>query len=78
MNLDRFGRWIECLFERHKFVRRFVVLTFAGLGLIVTARLFLYGNLDFDGPVAAAYASFTTCIAAVLSFYTASRGRDDK
>lgn len=75
--LAMLGRWIECLFEAHKLVRRLLVAWAMVLITWVVTRVF--GDLaQITAPVATALATVTAILTAVLGFYQWARQNEDR
>jgi len=71
------GDWIDRLFNKHKFVRRGLVLWAVCLITFVTITIFL--QLDkITAPVASALGTITALLTVVLGLYQWSRDREDK
>lgn len=69
------GRVIECLFERHKFVRRLMVFWAAWLITWVTLRLFA-DPAAITAAAATAYATVTGLLTIAIGHYQWSRSRE--
>lgn len=67
----------ERLFEQHKLVRRSLIFVWSVVGIVISIHLFIGIPDKITASVAAAYSSLTVFLAALLTFYTTSRGKDD-
>lgn len=67
----------ERLFEQHKLVRRSLIFVWSMVGIVISLHLFIQIPDQITPAVAAAYSSMTVFLAALLTFYTTSRGKDD-
>lgn len=75
--MTRFGKWIEALFEEHKFVRRTAVLW--ALLLITFVTYVTFSQLPLlTASVAAALGSVVGILSVVIGFYIKSRQLDDQ
>ena len=63
--IQEVGAWVECLFEKHKFVRRSVI----GLFMVLTPFMCVWTFRDPTIGAATALGSFMTAFAAVMKFY---------
>jgi len=67
--------WIDDLFEKHKIVRRLLVLW--AVILITVVVIWVFDDLTLiTAPVASALGIVTGILATVIGFYQWSRGRD--
>jgi hypothetical protein len=71
------GRFIGRLFEKHKIVRRLLVIWSVALITWVIVRVFTDLSL-ITAAVAAALATVTALLTAVLTYYQWSRQNEDK
>lgn len=67
----------ERLFEHHRFVRRSLIFVWSAVGIAISLHLFIGIPDKITAPVAGAYGSLTVFLAALLTFYTTTRGKDD-
>ena len=75
--LQKIGLFVECLFEKHKLVRR--LLVFWSVTLITWVITRVFDDLSqLTAPVAAALATVTGLLTAVIAFYQWSRQFEDK
>lgn len=72
MNLDRIGKLIECLFEKHRLVRRTTLLTAVALLPFIAVWLF-HDPAEVSMGAATAFSAYTTMVAAMMKFYGDSR-----
>lgn len=75
--LDRLGALIECLFERHKAVRRLTVFWACALITWVTLRIFADPAV-ITAAVATAYATVTGLLTVAIGLYQWSRQQEDR
>ena len=75
MKLSEWGRILECLFEKHKFVRRFLVGWAATIITLATYAIFKSPE-TITAASATALATVTGVLTAVISFYQYDRNKD--
>jgi len=75
---DLLKAFTERLFEQHRFVRRSLIFGWSAVGIWISLHLFVFNTETITTPVSIAYGSLTVFLAAILTFYTTSRGRDDR
>ena len=75
--MTKFGEWVECLFEEHKFVRRLLALWAVAMITFVLAVVFKDLTL-ITASVAAAVSTVVGILSVVINFYIRSRELDDK
>ena len=75
--MKKFGDYIECLFEEHKFVRRLLVLWAVVMITFILAVVFKDVTL-ITASVAAAVSTVVGILSVVINFYLRSRELDDK
>ena len=74
---ERIGRWVECLFEEHKFVRRLLVLWAVWLITLLVLKLISLMTA-IDMATGAVVTSIIGILATVLAFYIRSRELDQQ
>jgi putative flippase GtrA len=75
MKLSEWGRILECLFEKHKFVRRFLVGWAATIITLATYAIFKEPT-SITAASAAALATVTGILTVVIGFYQWDRTKD--
>lgn len=75
MNLKELGRLVECLFEKHKFVRRSLVYWAATIITLATYAVFKAPN-EITAAAATALATVTGILTVVIGFYQWDRKQD--
>ena len=75
--LKKIGTWIECLFEKHKVVRRSLVYWAATIITLATYAVFK-DPTAITSPAAAALATVTGILTAVIGFYQWDRTKDSE
>ena len=74
---NKFGQWVECLFEDHKLVRRLLVIW--AVWLITTVVLDAMNKVAvIDAPAATMITGIIGILATVTAFYIRSRELDGK
>ena len=75
--MEKLGRFFERLFEKHKLVRRLLVLW--SVSLLTWGILKVFSDLTLvTAAVTTALATVTALLTAVLGFYQWSREHEDK
>jgi putative flippase GtrA len=75
MTRDELGKLIECLFEKHKFVRRFLVGWSATIITLATYAIFKEPT-TITAASATALATVTGILTVVIGFYQWDRTKD--
>lgn len=73
--LQELGKLVECLFEKHKFVRRSLVYWAATIITLATYAVFKHPEL-ITAASATALATVTGVLTVVIGFYQWDRTRD--
>jgi len=76
VNLKQWGELIECLFEKHKFVRRSLVYWAATIITLATYAVFSTPT-EITAASATALATVTGVLTAVIGFYQWDRKQDN-
>lgn len=74
---SKFGKWVECLFEEHKLVRRLLVFWAVTLISWVILRVIPIVN-EINAASASMISAIIGILATVTGFYIRSRELDDK
>lgn len=74
--MKRFGYWVERLFEKHKLVRRVLVVWSAVIITLATYAIFKAPN-EITAASATALATVTGILTVVIGFYQWDRKQDD-